>query len=371
MLAAKLVLNQLKKLIRVVGPWPITPIYMGWLTFFMVASLYSLSTNVANSTPIANAVLRPLFSTIIAVLTLVQLKLVTKYFSKYLKKFGFYLCIFIVQSFSIWAWIVLFRNLFPSIHSSSTPLLSLLPIIRFGFTFLVINAFIGVSSARLSKALEEKEETLELVEHQRNLLLEYDETTRKNLSAFLHDRVQSSLVTACLELQEISRQVDYDSQESIAIIIESLEKLRSVDVRSASQTLSPAAGNADLITSITVMTQDYAPSINVSFSNTEEIEKLQLESQPNLFLAIYRIVEQSFLNSAIHGKARNFNIDINADESNLYLITTNDGAPAPTPIKGGLGTAIVNSWVMSLNGQWELINTQLHGVELKVQLPRI
>jgi signal transduction histidine kinase len=343
---------------------------MGWLTFFMVASLYSLSSNVSGATPAANAFLRPLFSTIIALLTLVQLKLTIRYLSKYRSHLWLYILIFGVQSFSIWAWVVLFRNLFPAIRSSDTPLFSILPIIRFGFTFLVINAFIGVSSAKLEQALHEKEETLELVEHQRNLLLEYDETTRKNLSAFLHDRVQSSLVTACLELQEISRQVDKDSQESLAFIIEKLEKLRSVDVRSASQTLSPAAGNADLLTSITTMTHEYAPAISVEFKNSDAIEKLQLESNPNLFLGIYRIIEQAFLNCAIHGKAKNFTVEISASQDFLHLTTSNDGAPLPAIQKSGLGTAIVNSWVRTLGGSWNLGNNADGRVQLSVELPR-
>lgn len=358
-----------KKLLHFVGPWPIQASYLAALTFFMVASLYSLGAK-KNIYFSWDAIERPIFSGLIAAFAYCQLRLMTFLIKKYRESLSIYLSILLVQSFLVWAWIVLFRNIFPSINSSYTAFLSPIPVIRFLFTYLCINAFIGVSRAKLEKALKEKEATLQLVESQRNLLLEYDEMTRKKLSEFLHDRVQSSLVASCLELQEVARNVDHSSKVRISEIIDSLERLRSVDVRSASQTLSPAVGNADLHTSVTTMTTEYAPYINVNFSDLSEVERLQLESNPNLFLGIYRIIEQSFLNCAIHGKAKNFEISITSTLNEIILKTSNDGALLSKMTKEGLGTAIINSWVRTLKGSWMLQNSTNGCVELVVVLPR-
>ena len=293
----KPLLDRTRGFFSLIGPWPIEPFYLGFLTFFMVASLYSIDRTPSHPHTFSEVLLRPVFSAVIAYLTMAQLKLAVRFIQGYEQKISTYLAILTVQSFCIWAWIVLFRNIFPTIHSSFTAFLSPLPLIRFLFTLLSINAFIGLSRARLANALVEKNEALRIVENQRNLLLEYDEKTRATFSTFLHDRVQSSLVTACLELQSLKANVDEDSQREITRVIENLENLRSKDVRSASQALSPAVGNADLYTSTLLMVESYAPHIAVEFSRNSQLEELQNSSDPVLFLGIYRIIEQAFLNS--------------------------------------------------------------------------
>jgi glucose-6-phosphate-specific signal transduction histidine kinase len=363
--------RRLAKFFALIGPWPIEPFHMGALTFFMVASLYSLGENLGNGYVSESALLRPVFSASIAILTYLQLRVTIRILPGYKKSFALYLFLLVIQSFSIWSWIVFFRSTFPAIHSSFTAFLSPVPLIRFMFTLLCINAFIGLSRARLSQALEQKEEALRVQEEQSTLLLEYDETTRTQLSEFLHDRVQSSLVTACLELQNIKSKVDSETGKSISRIIDSLENLRAVDVRNAAQTLSPAVGNADISTSIMVMTHNYAPAVSVKLAIAPEIELLQGDQSRELFLGMYRIIEQSFLNSLIHGKATAFEVRIYQTESAIHLATLNNGEKIPVVINQGLGSAIINSWVRTLNGTWSFSNNNEGQAELIVRLPRI
>lgn len=365
----KSIRNRLREYLSLIGPWPIEPFYLGFLTFFMVASLYSLDDGSSHSHSLKEVVLRPVFSTAIALLTMAQLKIAIRVFKSYEKSLALYLLILIVQSFSIWSWIVLFRYLFPVIHASFTAFLSPLPLIRFSFTLLCINGFIGLSRSKLMKALSEKEAALRTVENQRNQLLEYDESTRAKFSEFLHDRVQSSLVTACLELQEIQQRSSKEVVIEISRVIQNLEKLRSVEVRNASQTLSPAVGNADLFTSINLMTQSYAPQIKVNFPFNPEVEAIQRSASRELFLGIYRIIEQAFLNGHIHGNAKHFEISISIASDFLTLTIENDGAPVLQETRKGLGTAIINSWVRTLNGAWTLENRNSGKVVLEAVLP--
>lgn len=360
-------LNRCRRYVRLVGPWPIEPFYLGFLTFFMVASLYSLGENVDHSHTFGEIALRPIFSTVIAYLTMGQLILAVRIFKKYIKNIWIYISILVVQSFSIWSWIVLFRELFPQIHSSFTAFLSPLPVFRFFFTLACINAFIGLSRARLSTALSEKEEILKVVENQSALLLQYDEKTRAELSEFLHDRVQSSLVTACLELQEIRSRSNDGISEDISKVINALENLRAVEVRNASQTLSPAIGNADLATSIKLMADSYAPQIKVKIQESPNLDDLQRNSQPELFLGIYRIIEQAFLNAHIHGNAKAFEISFELSQDALKLTLINDGAPLAAQRGNGLGSAIINSWARNLDGEWSITNTPDGKVALTVE----
>lgn len=357
------------KYLSLIGPWPIEPFYLGFLTFFMVASLYSLDEGPSHDHSLLEVFLRPIFSTVIALLTMAQLKIAIRIFKSYEKRLEIYLGILLIQSFSIWSWVVLFRYLFPVIHASFTAFLSPLPLIRFLFTLLCINGFIGLSRAKLTSALEAKESALRTVENQRNQLLEYDEATRAKFSEFLHDRVQSSLVTACLELQDIQKGSPGEVASEITRVIQLLENLRSVEVRNASQTLSPAIGNADLYTSISLMAQSYAPQIKLTFPYSPEVDAMQRGANRELLLGIYRITEQAFLNSHIHGNANNFTVSISIASDYLVLRVENDGSSIPDETQKGLGTAIINSWVKTLNGTWTIENHGPGKVVLEAVLP--
>jgi len=359
----------IRGLISSIGPWPIEPFHLGFLTALMVASIYSLGEEVSSVHSTKAIFIRPAFSVFIALLTIVQLMLTLRIVKNYQKSLSLYLLILAIQSFSIWSWIVLFRYLFPEIHASFTTFLSPLPMLRFLFTLLSVNAFIGLSRKKLSIALAEKQDALRVVETQRNQLLEYDERNRAHLSEFLHDRVQSSLVTACLKLQEVARRSEPSVATDTKKVIAALEELRAVDVRNVSQTLSPAVGNADLHTSIALMVQSYAPQIDVTYNMSAALERVNSQTHPELFLGIYRITEQSFLNSHIHGNAIHFELKIIVSDEILTLTTRNNGRPLPSRSEMGLGTAIINSWVRKLNGTWSLTNLANGEVELEAVLP--
>ena len=359
----------IRGLISSIGPWPIEPFHLGFLTALMVASIYSLGKDFSPVHSTKDVLIRPVFSVFIALLTIVQLKLTLRVVKNYQENLSLYLLILAIQSFSIWSWIVLFRYLFPEIHASFTTFLSPLPMLRFLFTLLSVNAFIGLSRKKLSVALAEKQDALRVVETQRNQLLEHDEKNRAQLSEFLHDRVQSSLVTACLKLQEIARRSEPAVSIDTKKVIAALEELRAVDVRNVSQTLSPAVGNADLHTSIALMVQSYAPHIDVSYQMSAALERVNSQTHPELFLGIYRITEQAFLNSHIHGNAIQFEIIIVVSDEILTLTTRNNGRPLPPRSEKGLGTAIINSWVRKLNGTWSLTNLANGEVELEAVLP--
>lgn len=365
----KILFSQLRWLKHVSGPWTIEPFYLGFLTFFMVASLYSIHENSSPTYFNSGVILRPAVSTAIALLTLLQLRIMIRLIPSYTRRFSTYLFILSIQAFTIWSWVILMRSIFPDLHSGTMALLSPIPLIRFLFTFLTVNAFIGLSRERLMNALSEKEEMLKIVDQQGRLLLNHDESTRSEISAFLHDRVQSSLVTACLELQEISMLATDEIKVEINRVIHALENLRSNEVRSASQTLSPAVGNEDLATSIKLMGEIYAPNMIVNVNIASDIEDLPQPMHRELFLGIYRIVEQSFLNAHIHGRAREFEVRIARIANSVHLITRNDGTPLVGDFKNGLGTAIINSWVRTLNGSWELGSNADSEAELRVVLP--
>ena len=364
-------LKNIRRLFRVAGPWPIEAKYLGALTFFLVASLYSLEAHGHQAIFSGGVLLRPLLSLAVALLAWMQLSFLNKSIPRCANNSLCYFLVLGIHSFLVWSWIVLFRNLIPEIKAGTAAFASPVPVIRFYFTYACMNALIGHSRRQLSIALEEKGETLKLVESQRTLLLDYDETMRKRLSEFLHDRVQSSLVTACFELQSIQKNLEGNQRDEVSRVIQKLETLRAVDVRNASQTLTPPVGNADLATSISVMAEQYAPHIKVKLIEDPALETLGEDSSSEISLGIYRIIEQALLNATIHGKATEIEVRICRSGSNYLLDIKNDGAPLLDVQKPGLGTAIINAWVRSLKGEWSITNSDTSHVTLTAILPVI
>lgn len=363
--------NSFQRFIRLAGPWPIEARYLGALTFFLIASYYSLE-NSANHQIFSRGVfLRPALSAALAAISWLQLTILSRATARYSENSFIYFSTLAFHSFVIWSWLVLFRNIFPDIKAGTTAFASPVPIIRFFFTYLCVNAIIGHSRQQLFKALAEKQETLKVVESQRTLLLESDEKMRRHLSEFLHDRVQSSLVTACLELQSVQKTLDGDERDEISKVIQKLETLRAVDVRNASQALTPPLGNADLSTSISVMAEQYAPQVKVTLHDDLALETLGEPGSKEVSLGIYRIIEQALLNAMIHGKATNAFIRITHSNSNFLIDITNDGLPLSENMKPGLGTAIINAWVRSLKGEWTISNSKDSHVTVSVILPAI
>ena len=361
--------SKFRRLWKLVAPWPIESAYLGSLSFFMVASLYSLGDTHSSTFFSPNALIRPLFSLLVAVLTFGQLFLVKKYLPAAASQRSLYFMVLTFQSFCIWSWIVLLRNIFPSIVPSTTAFLSPIPVIRFLFTMICFNAFIGYSKAKLTEALQANIETLRIVENQRNMLLEYDEKTRRQIAEFLHDRVQSSLVTACFELQRIRRNLGEEFKGDIDEIINKLERLRAIEVRNASHTLAPAVGNVDLATSVQVMGNEYAPHAKIIFKDVPNLEELQKKSPTDLFLGLYRIIEQSFLNAIIHGQATLIEVEIIESRGRLLLKIENNGQLLPPELHDGLGTAIIDSWVRTLKGDWRIENSSNGRVVVSADFP--
>lgn len=229
---------------------------------------------------------------------------------------------------------------------------------------LIAIAFMHQADRRISGRLFAATELVRKLETEREELILSDERLRRHTSQFLHDRVQSDLMVVGLKLKSISGQSSPEINDVINRTIIRLEKTRSSDLRNLIQILTPNLEAGSLASALDNLFEQYRNSIDISFNVDEAIERLEVEVK----LGIFRIVEQSILNTLVHGPAKRVQIDVRANAGRLAEIIVADDGPgiAIEDSVPGVGTAIIDSWVSILNGLKEVDSAPGHGYRLQV-----
>ena len=242
---------------------------------------------------------------------------------------------------------------------------------RLFIPFWFINAVIGTVFARIQKESDTAKAALETVVIQRRLLLESEERVRAQVSVYLHDRVQTDLVSIGLRLRAA---ISKDSEQVVCEIEQAmgeLERVRSEEVRTASRQLSPNLARVALETSLNELSDAYRPGMKITVSVSDAaLHRLRLRDDITTATALYRICEQGLLNAAIHGHAAQCSIDIalNANDD-FELVLHDDGVGLNgSSIEPGMGSTVIAAWVESLNGQWSLSSAPV-GMTLTASLP--
>ena len=237
-------------------------------------------------------------------------------------------------------------------------------------TILLIGAALNVQQSQLISKLKTAEELAENLRIRQRSLVVSDEEIKEQISQFLHNRIQSDLMVAGLQLKELSEALAENESAKLREILAKLEQLRSLDIRGLSQSLGPNLAHQDLGSSIGVLAAQYAKQMDISLDlNANSVENMGLNNG-QIQLGIYRIVEQSLLNSLVHGPAGHVFVGLRRIDGKKVELTIADDGPggAPNP-KPGLGTSIIDAWVDILNGQKTVKTSPGAGYEIKILLP--
>lgn len=237
------------------------------------------------------------------------------------------------------------------------------------FLFVVL-ALAGAVTERLQRQIIATQEVLEETRWQQEQILRADEEARRQVADLLHDRVQAGLITACLELQALP---DDESQKDAAIstIVQRLENLRAIDVKRAARALSPSLQDVDLHAALRELGSQYEPRMVTNVDVAAEVERRI--SDPETRLALYRITEQALMNSAIHGQAHHVDISVRiSGDSTIEWEVRDDGQGLPGDhTDRGLGSALMDTWMRRLGGEWSLKPRDGGGAVCSASVPMV
>jgi signal transduction histidine kinase len=229
---------------------------------------------------------------------------------------------------------------------------------------LITLALMHQAERKIIERLTTANDLVVKLQAEREDLVHSDENLRRQTSQFLHDRVQSDLMVVGIKLKSILGKSSPEVNEVIDRAILRLENTRASDLKDLIQVLTPNLDAGSLHSALDVLLDQYRPNMEVSLKIDDATEELDAE----VLLGIFRIVEQSILNSLMHGPANRVQISVSTDSVGVTDIVVSDDGPgiSVNKISAGVGTAIIDSWVGILNGSKEIDSAPGHGYQLHV-----
>ena len=235
----------------------------------------------------------------------------------------------------------------------------------------LISALIGVVFERIQRESETARTALQTVVTQRRLLLESEERVRGQVAAYLHDRVQTDLVTIGLRIRAAVALEREEMMREIEASLADLERVRADEVRIASRRLSPHLARVPLDTALRDLAAGYQPSMTVKVSVADHAaSRLRIGDSITVATGLYRICEQGLLNAAVHGHATQCWIQLSLDSQGRFVLGLHDngvGLPAYPP-PAGMGTTVISAWTQALDGAWSLESADV-GARLTAVIP--
>ncbi|WP_170130922.1 GAF domain-containing sensor histidine kinase [Deinococcus yavapaiensis] len=222
---------------------------------------------------------------------------------------------------------------------------------------------------------EQRRITLAL-EESRALVTEAEERTKREISEFLHSRVQSRLLVAWYRLGELSEQYP-EARPALERVREDLEHLREHDVRSISHLLHPEALGVGLVAALQVLASRLVGVLDIRILADRAL--LAIDSPihnrlpMNVRLAAFRTIEEAVGNVLKHAHARNVTISLStpAGSDVLHLEVVDDGQGFdPASARSGLGLRCLEARLDHFGGRWGIESAPGGPTRLWASLPR-
>jgi len=236
---------------------------------------------------------------------------------------------------------------------------------------LAFMALLGYSQRRLALQVQRANEATAAVLSQKELLVRSEEASRRSVADFLHDRVQSMLVTSTMQLREIAQRTDDQFGSELRSVAEHLDDVRVMDVREANTRLSPNIAVTGLESSIRQLLTSLTPDLQGDVTLDPSLSEWATPSSVGdlVPIGVFRIVEQAAANAVIHGRASRVDVHLTNEGKSAAVRIQDNGSGLPEAPTAGSGTAIIESWVEMLRGTWTRSNRPEGGVEVLVRVP--
>ena len=229
----------------------------------------------------------------------------------------------------------------------------------------IATSLFGISGERLAAQVRRTQEALDLAGVQREQILIADETAREEVARYLHDNVQADLIVLALQLRAQASALPELEGRRLSSAIDELDKVRLLDIRTASRRLNPDVESMGLSAALRELAAGYAPAMRISVRCPHALPGVTSQRM----LALYRITEQAVLNAASHGRASECSVEVDPGEhAEITLRITNDGAAVSVDAVPGTGSAIIDAWVRRFHGKWSLGELD-HRTALVAHLP--
>lgn len=199
-------------------------------------------------------------------------------------------------------------------------------------------------------------------------IIQTQEKERSEISRELHDNVNQVLTTIKL-LLTLCRSNELPLTETLDKVI-GLQQNAINEIRTLSKRLSaPSLGSLKLEDSISDLVNAMRETNRINIAlNTSGIDGLDLE--PDVHLAVYRIMQEQFTNILKHAAATEVIITLDFSEGALMVVVTDNGVGFdPKDVYNGIGLTNMRTRAESVGGAFTIKSAPGQGSTLVVRIP--
>ena len=196
------------------------------------------------------------------------------------------------------------------------------------------------------------------------------ENERQQISMELHDNVKQMMAASLLNI-DFLRMIVKDEEATVPIISNVKNYMREAieELRRISHQLAPSIDEKvsleEKIKTV-VHTMNVSNDIVISY----HFEKLEESIKADVQLAMYRILQEQFMNIVKHAKASLVEITVEKRNGDICLSIEDNGIGFDADLqKGGLGLENIKRRVQVFNGNFTLQSSPGSGCRLDVQIP--
>jgi signal transduction histidine kinase len=210
-----------------------------------------------------------------------------------------------------------------------------------------------------------------------------EERLRREISEFLHSRVQSKLLVVWHRLGDVLKSIETDPARASLLLTdlrEELDRIREHEVRQASHLLHPTIIRVGLVPAVRSLAIRFEDYFRVGLDLDPAV--IALDSPINnripepVRLAAYRVIEEALQNVHRHARAGLVEIAITLTTPDyLEVVISDDGSGFDSSeMNPGLGMTSIGDRVEQCNGTWEITGRPGKGTTLRASfrlaLPR-
>ena len=205
------------------------------------------------------------------------------------------------------------------------------------------------------------------------LIAQAEDRTRRDISEFLHSRVQSRLLVVETRLVELAG-AHPAARERLLSIRTQVQDLAERDVRQISHRLHPEALRLGVLPALQILAEDLRGTLEVQIITDDTF--VDFDAQPEcppqtLRLTAFRLIEESIGNALKHSRASLVTVVLSVTASALRLEVVDDGQGFDVQtLVPGLGVLCMGARVDASRGRWSLDSRPGGPTRVWAELPR-
>ncbi|MEY3147530.1 MAG: hypothetical protein RL688_749 [Actinomycetota bacterium] len=182
----------------------------------------------------------------------------------------------------------------------------------------------------------------------RDLLSQIDIETRREVGVWLHGQVQSFHLSLARRMRTVESKLAHELADELDVFTEET-------IRSFSHRLYPPALEISLDLALNDLLKGRA-----SYEISRELSSLDYTLQNVRILPfrvryiLYRIVEECVANAEKKPLTKHISVEVLLQGDSIEVNVRDDGGPVPSPLVNGLGMRLIEDYLKSLSGDFNL-----------------